>query len=219
MSYRLLVRTALKLHNLSYRIVGRFSQKLESDSLHPKHRLMRYHDWFVSKLKSEWHVLDIGCGNGALAYDLIDACSSVLAIDINEKNIDRAQREHSRRGITYICGDATVFSFPVNYDAIVISNVLEHIEDRVTFLKHIYANQSVDNPPILLLRVPMITRDWITLYKQEMGVEWRLDKTHFTEYTVDQLETELLQAGLHIEECCVQFGEIYGIFKKNGSSE
>jgi len=37
----------------------------------------------------------------------------------------------------------------------------------------------------------MINRDWITLYKKELGVEWRLDKTHYIEYTLESFEKEL----------------------------
>lgn len=42
----------------------------------------------------------------------------------------------------------------------------------------------------------MINRDWITLYKKELGVEWRLDPTHCTEYTLESLKEELQKAGL-----------------------
>lgn len=210
-----LVNLSLRLHNLSYTIAGRFSHYLESDGLHPKHRLMKYHDWFVQHLHKDWDVLDVGCGNGALAYDLKAHCKSVFAIDINPENIKRAISQFSEQGITYICGDATQYHFDRDFDAIVLSNVLEHIENRIGFLKRLYANQNQDKPPILLLRVPMINRDWITLYKKEMGVEWRLDSTHFTEYTFEQIEDELNQADLNIESYSIQFGEFYGVVKKN----
>ena len=37
----------------------------------------------------------------------------------------------------------------------------------------------------------MINRDWITLYKKELGIEWRLDKTHYIEYTLESFKEEL----------------------------
>jgi len=51
---------------------------------------------------------------------------------------------------------------------------LEHIENRIEFL-----NKIKNLAPKILIRVPMINRDWITLYKKELGMEWRLDKTHY----------------------------------------
>lgn len=215
---RFFLLAALKIHNLSYRLAGMLSSELEPDGLHPKHRLMRYHDWFASRLEKEWDVLDIGCGNGALAYDMKSACKSVTGIDSNRENINRAKTGFLSPGITYICSDALDYAFETGFHAVVLSNVIEHIDKRVEFLKRIYANQDKENPPVLLLRVPMITRDWITLYKKEMGVEWKLDKTHFTEYTLEQVFDEMNQAGLVVESYDVKFGEFYGVIKKTNGS-
>ena len=208
---RLIVPLALKAHNFSYQLAGLLSSSLELDGLHPKHRLTKYHDWFAIRMEKGWDVLDIGCGNGALAYDLKSSCKSVFAIDINPLNIKQAQIKYSRPGVAYVCGDAVTYEFKQKFDAIVLSNVLEHIEHRIEFLKRIYENQPVHNTPVLLLRVPLITRDWISMYKKEMGVEWRLDKTHFVEYTVEQLEVELSKAGMMIKKFDLRFGEFYGV--------
>ncbi len=205
----------LRLHNLSYQLSGVLSSAVEPGGLHPKHRLMKYHDWFVSQLEKDWNVLDIGCGNGALAYDMKSACLSVIGMDINPDNIRRAKRLHAREGVTYICADALTYPFEKKiFQAIVLSNVLEHIQFRVDFLRQVFAGQDIYSPPALLLRVPMITRDWITLYKKEQGLEWRLDDSHFTEYTLAQIFDELAQAGLSVEEYKIQFGEFYGVVKK-----
>jgi 2-polyprenyl-3-methyl-5-hydroxy-6-metoxy-1,4-benzoquinol methylase len=209
-----IIYSALKLHNFSYQLAGVLSARLEPDRLHPKHRLMKYHQWFACHLDQGWNVLDVGCGNGALAFDICNYCQSVFAIDLNPLNIERAKIQFLNERITYLCGDATTYSFQQRYDAIILSNVLEHIENRPAFLIHLLANQDKSNPPILLLRVPMITRDWITLYKKEMGVEWRLDPTHHTEYTLQQLQSELNQASLKIDKYDVQFGEFFGVIRK-----
>ena len=204
----------LQLHNLCYQLAGLLSQRVEPDNLHPKHRLMDYHDWFARRLNKDWHVLDIGCGNGALAFDIKAACRTVTGIDINAANIETAQKKYSKQGISYICSDVLTHRFNQHFQAVILSNVLEHIDNRVAFLKQLYANQSQADPPVLLLRVPMMTRDWITLYKKELGIEWRLDPSHFTEYTLDQVSKEMEAAGLQIESFDVQFGEFYGVAKK-----
>src|SRR3989339_1470584 len=80
------VNLLLKLHRISYRLAGNFGALMEDNGLHPKHRLMKYHQWFMSKLEKEWVVLDIGCGNGALAFQLKSCCKKVIAIDINPAN-------------------------------------------------------------------------------------------------------------------------------------
>lgn len=215
---KLLIRFSLKLHNLSYRVTGRFSSQLEPDGIHPKHRLMKYHDWFTQKIQNDWDVLDIGCGNGALANAVASVSKSVTAIDIEEKNINKAEQMFGSSGVDFICADATRYEFKSRFHAIILSNVLEHIEHRVDFLKKLYQNQDQDNPPVLLLRVPMITRDWISMYKKEQGVEWRLDRTHFTEYTLEQVFDEMEQADLQVQNYDIQFGEFYGVVVKRGIS-
>lgn len=202
---RFIVRIALKWHNLSYYLVGRFSQLIESDNLHPKHRLTDYHRWFIEQLKPEWSVLDVGCGNGALTSDLSRYCKHVVGIDMSDKNIREAKK---RAGAEYICADVTRYALKGGFDAVILSNVLEHIEDRVAFLKKLslYSER-------LLIRVPMIDRDWVTLYKQEQGVEYRLDPGHFIEYTFEGFIKELKEAGLKVESYRVRYGEIYAVVK------
>lgn len=211
---RIIVSLALRLHNKAYEFAGKYSACLEPDALHPKHRLMKYHQWFVNRVKPEWRVLDIGCGIGALARDLKMKCKSVTGIDLRHTSIAEARRRYSAEGLLFYEADALTYEVKESYEAFVLSNVLEHIEDRVGFLKYLYANYPWEPKPILLLRVPMLTRDWITLYKKERGVEWRLDSSHAIEYTEEQLRTELAISGLQIVEWEVRFGESYIIASK-----
>lgn len=209
-----ILKGALRLHNWSYKAAGMAGTALEPGGLHPKHRLMVYHDWFAKRLKPDWDVLDIGCGNGALTYDIKSACRSVTGIDIVKKKIDTAKKKYASEGISYICADAISYEFNSKFQAIILSNVLEHIKHRTEFLKQIFGNHNEGKPPVLLLRVPMVTRDWISLFKKEVGVEWRLDNSHFTEYTLEQVFEEIEAADLSIESYDVMFGEFYGVIRK-----
>src|SRR5262249_13409272 len=49
------------------------------DGVHPKHRLTRYHDFFVERVQPGERVLDIGSGKGELAHDLV-ARSGALVV-------------------------------------------------------------------------------------------------------------------------------------------
>jgi SAM-dependent methyltransferase len=40
------------------------------NGIHVKHRLTRYHDFFVERIRPGERVLDVGCGNGAVSYDV-----------------------------------------------------------------------------------------------------------------------------------------------------
>jgi len=55
----------------------------------------------------------------------------------------------------------------------------------------------------------LFERDWRVPLKKELGVEWRLDTTHETEYTLESFKEEIANAGLSITHLEVQWGEIW----------
>lgn len=201
--YKILVKFALWLHNFSYKLSSRFAVKAEG-GLHPKHRIMCYHKFFVDNVNSNDVILDIGCGNGALTYDVAKKAKKVVGIDLNKNNIAIAKEKYSVPNIEYMVGDVTKVLPNKKFNVVILSNFLEHIENRIEFLENIKKIA-----PKILIRVPMFNRDWITLYKKELGIEWRLDSTHFTEYTLESFQEELKDAGLNLKEYKIQFGEIW----------
>ena len=86
------LKLILRTHSFTYRLAGSLAQKLEKDGLHPKHRIMNYHKFFVDNISETDVVLDIGCGNGALTYDVARKAKKVIGIDLNEKNISTVKR-------------------------------------------------------------------------------------------------------------------------------
>ena len=206
---KFLLVICLKFSNFLYKLISYLSIKYEGD-IHPKHRLLNYHQFFLDNIKETDSVLDIGCGNGALSYDVAQIAKKVVGVDIVAKNIEFAKRKHQHNNLSYIVADATKDLRQEKYDVIILSNVLEHIENRPAFLKSIrgLANK-------YLIRVPMFNRDWIPLYKKELGIESRLDLTHFIEFTEPVFRKELTDAGFKIDALSVQFGEIWSVLSKN----
>jgi 2-polyprenyl-3-methyl-5-hydroxy-6-metoxy-1,4-benzoquinol methylase len=205
---RFILRMLMRVHNTCYTYISKFAVMAES-GIHPKHRLMNYHAFFIDNISADDALLDIGCGNGFLTYDVAAKARSVTAIDTKKENIELARRDFNRNNIKYICGDATQFDFGEKFDAVILSNILEHIENRHAFLLKVK-----DLASRFLIRVPMVNRDWLTYYKREMGIEHRLDSTHRTEYTMESLKEELGKAGMRIEKASVQFGEIWAVVRK-----
>jgi 2-polyprenyl-3-methyl-5-hydroxy-6-metoxy-1,4-benzoquinol methylase len=198
-------KLALNLHTFSYKLVSHFAIKAER-GLHPKHRLMNYHQFFLDNINASDSVLDIGSNNGALTYEVAKKARKVMGVEIDEAPLAKARANRELPNLTYVNGDATKHFTDEKFDVVILSNVLEHIEDRKQFLldvKHL--------APKFLIRVPMIDREWPVLYKKELGLEWRLDSTHFTEFTLASFTKELREAGYSIKESSVQFGEIWAV--------
>jgi 2-polyprenyl-3-methyl-5-hydroxy-6-metoxy-1,4-benzoquinol methylase len=175
--------------------------------LHTKHRHMRYHDFFVEHVRRGERVLDIGCGLGAVSHTLaLRADARVVGIDIERKNIAQAIQRHQNPAVQYIVGDALNLLPQARFDTVVLSNVLEHLPGRPQFLRRV---QETAQPARMLIRVPLFERDWRVPLKRELGVEWRLDKTHETEYTLESFADEMQEAGLKIIHQEVRWSEIW----------
>ncbi len=174
---------------------------------------MQYKEWFLENIEPDLVVLDVGCNTGMMPAVMSSKASFVYGIEINCKLIEEAKRKRQSENIEFICADATAFDYtPLRaIDCVTLSNVLEHIEYRVEFLQKLITQIKWNDKKRLLIRVPMIDREWIAVYKKEMGVEWRLDPTHFTEYTLEQFEDELLRAGVKILSHHIRWGEIYAV--------
>jgi SAM-dependent methyltransferase len=174
---------------------------------HTKHRHTGYHDFFVGRIRRGERVLDVGCGIGALAFDIADRShAAVLGIDLDEKNIADARQRYAHPGVEYRVGDATRQLPEGPFDVVVLSNVLEHLSDRVEFLCRLKESA---HPARLLIRVPLFERDWRVPLKRELGVEWRLDAGHEVEYSLESFADEMAAAGLSITHQEVRWGEIW----------
>lgn len=203
---RPIIRLLVWLHNTSYHLIALFASHT---GIHPKHEILRYHDFFIANVTPNDVVLDVGSGQGDVAFDVAAKAHHVTGIDISPKNIAVAQQRYTRPNLRFIVGDATTFTFTEPVTVIMLSNVLEHIEHRIEFLKKLAAIA-----PTILIRVPMITRDWISVYKKNEGFEYRLDDTHYIEYDEATFADEMRRAGLVIDHQHVAFGELYAVVRR-----
>ena len=217
----------LSLDDPIYQLQG--AAAIEADGgLHPKHRLMRYHDFFVERVKPGEKVIDLGSGVGALAASIAQRSgASVVGVELAEKNIEQAKRIAAEQGVAarvrYERGDITSHRAGCedtacpqtvkpwhpsagSFDVIVLSNVLEHMKERPALLRKWFEWYGAKR---ILIRVPAFDRDWKVAYKKELGVEWRLDDTHELEYTEETLRAELSEAGLEVTELVARWGEFW----------
>jgi cyclopropane fatty-acyl-phospholipid synthase-like methyltransferase len=204
------LRFLFEIDRRLYKLQGQTSIKYDG-GIHTKHRHMRYHDFFVGRIRAGERVLDIGCGHGAVAYDIAEKSGAyVTGIDLSAENVQQAQSRHSHPRVRYILGDVLRDLPSEQFDVVIMSNVLEHLENRVEFLRDVQANLT---PRRWLTRVPLFERDWRVPLKQELGLDYRLDPTHHIEYTQEGFVDEMQQAGLEIVHQEVRWGEIWAELK------
>ena len=178
------------------------------DGVHPKHRLMHYHDFFVGRIPAGARVLDIGCGNGLVARSIAMRVkqSTVVGVELDEKHYRLACVGQVLQNLNFVMADARKDLPQGQWDVIVLSNILEHIEDRVGFLRDILRQA---RPAGVLIRVPLFERDWQLPLRKELGVGYFSDPEHFIEHRLDEMRFELSEAGLEIAELQTLWGEIW----------
>ena len=196
------------LHNYLYYKISKISTKL-NNNIRVKHRIINYKQFFLTNIEKDSKVLDIGCGNGFLTCKIAEKAQKVVAIDISREAISIAKNIFAGGNIEYVIGDATKYNFKERFNYIVLSNILEHIYNRIEFLKKIK-----DLAEKFLIRVPLINRSWLSIYKKELGIEYRLSKSHYIEYTLQSFKNEIESAGFKICSYSIQFGEIWAIVEK-----
>jgi SAM-dependent methyltransferase len=199
---RFLFRLDAELYSLEGPMAVKYGK-----GMHPKHRHTNYHDFFVSRIKSGERVLDIGCGTGHVAYDVASRTGALVdAVDLSQESIAFAKATYSHPNLKFEVGDALTMTIEKEYDSILLSNVLEHLNNRPVFLQKI---MKVSRAKRIFIRVPLFERDWRVPLKKELGVEWRLDPDHKTEFTLESFAEELAQAGLQLEHSEVHWGEVW----------
>ncbi|TML72466.1 MAG: class I SAM-dependent methyltransferase [Actinobacteria bacterium] len=177
--------------------------------VHVKHRLTRYHDFFVERVRPGERVLDLGSGKGELAHDLVvRSGASVVGIDNDPSHLSFARSRFRDDRLEFREGDLPKGIPEGHFDVVVMSNVLEHIDDRTELLRAVVASAA---PSRLLFRVPVYARDWTVPLKEEVGLPPYWDPDHEIEYDPRTFESELSEAGLEVSELVVNWGEIWAV--------
>jgi SAM-dependent methyltransferase len=175
--------------------------------VHVKHRLTRYHDFFVERVREGERVLDVGSGKGELAYDLVvRAGATVVGIDNDPHHHAFASVRFVHPRLQFREGDVLEQMPEGPFDVVVLSNMLEHVDDRVGLLRRLVGSAA---PKRILLRIPVHARDWLVPLREELGLPHFSDPGHFVEYDEAGLRRELEKADLEVSELVHVWGEIW----------
>src|SRR5207237_6966478 len=117
-----------------------------------------------------------------------------------------ARSRYSHQPVTDVQDDSVTYVPDESVDVAVLSNVLEHIADRPILLRALRERAGARR---LLLRVPILDRDWTVPLRRELGLPHFSDPEHRLEYDPDLLRAELAEAGWDLVEPQLRWGEIW----------
>lgn len=137
-------------------------------------RLQFILDTLKSKLPDGATVLDVGCGNGIITRSIGDAGYQVYGIDVSERAIARAREENENPNVRFDCVSAEALVLEgKKYDAIICSEVLEHLKRPEDLLETLY--KALADSGLLIITVPngmgprevLVTKPVIWLQKKD----------------------------------------------------
>lgn len=144
-------------------------------------------------LKPGEKVLDLACGFGRLSIIALELGCDVSGIDLDLAAIQTLRRDHPEG--TWIHGDILNFQPSLQPDWIILSNILEHLDDDLTFLMNIRGMTRR-----IIVEVPDFESDPLNYSANVYGVRWYSDADHVREYIMASLESLMGRAGWKISE-------------------
>jgi ubiquinone biosynthesis O-methyltransferase len=110
-------------------------------------------DVLKTNLPSNARILDVGCGNGVISRHLGRMGYNVLGIDVSDKTIEIARSIEPMPNVTFMKKSAEeLVASGETYDAVICSEVLEHLNDPGALLKVLYETLAENGK--LIITVP-----------------------------------------------------------------
>lgn len=82
-------------------------------------------------------VLDVGCGDGAIAIKLAKMGANVVAIDSHAESLEYAKKNRAHKNIQYVECDIFNCNLPNKFDISILSLVLNEVTDYKTLIEKI----------------------------------------------------------------------------------
>lgn len=154
-------------------------------------------DFLVKKIRRDARVIDLGCGSGYVAKKLLVKTNNILGVDFSRDAIERATRELGRSGAKFVCDD--IFDHLTahpdeSYDVVILSHVIEHIDDAEKFLKKIS-----DKAEYFYIEVPDFEANHFNIYRGLLKTDLvYTDGDHVYEYDRGDMLSLIRSAGLKV---------------------
>ena len=117
-----------------------------------KQRRIPFYKTIGELINEKDNVLDIGCGNGLLAY--FSKYKKYTGLDFSTVAIEQA-KNLQLKNTDFKCVDFFLIDFnEIKYDTVIMTEVLEHIEDDIMLIKKVKKNKTIilsvpNNEPIM----------------------------------------------------------------------
>lgn len=193
-STKIKFRIYLNLEWLFDRLAHEMSFRYYSPEAHPVRQNSK--KFILNHLHETSCVLDLGCNLGDVSYIVAEKARKVVGIDHNQKAIEIAKRRYQRHNLEFQYGEASEYikSTSEHFDVLILSHILEHLDDPKEFLK-----KFKDNFNSIYIEVPDFERSYLNQYRKDVGAKLIYsDDDHISEFDRDELKDLLTTCGLDV---------------------
>lgn len=162
--------------------------------------------FLMSCIRPEHSIIDLGCKTGYDSFMLANACRKVVGIDYETQSIDVAKRRYQRPNLTFIAAEGIAYltDNTEQFDILILSHVLEHLDDPGEFLR-----QFKRFFKFVYIEVPDFDRSVMNHLRQRLGMELIYsDDDHITEFDRFDLTEMIEKNGLEIVKSEIYLGNM-----------
>lgn len=162
---------------------------------HPKHFLWTGHYQFIlDNISDGDKVFDVGT-EASVSYtqELAKRCEIVHCCDLRSELVEISKKKNVFTNVTYEVLDITKEMPKQKYDVVILSHVLEHIDDPVAVL-----GELKKITPKIIVRLPRYDDHWMFLVKKDLGFDYFKDSDHRREYTLTEAVKEIERSGWNV---------------------
>ncbi len=94
-----------------------------------------YNNWILKNVQDKKRILDVGCGDGRLIFELTNEHNLLTGIDLNKESIATAKNNNKYNNVSFIEGDFLSYNFKEKYDAIIFVASIHHLNMKEALKK------------------------------------------------------------------------------------
>jgi 2-polyprenyl-3-methyl-5-hydroxy-6-metoxy-1,4-benzoquinol methylase len=190
-----------RLHQMNLFFDRKFDVNPPEETYDVKLGFTSSHTVAIEAARQHGHVLDIGCGQGYIAAELVKKGCRVTGMDRYIPAVDEAPR-----GVDFIRWDLDRQEFPVNvsqFDQIFMLDIIEHLKAPEDFMDELRFATGCTRPEVVMTTANIgfgATRLMLLLGQFNYGKKGILDATHTRLFTFRSMQELLKQSGYKVLE-------------------